>query len=104
MQIDKSILIKEDIFNVKLINLTPQKRKSLIRESLRYSYLKTDEKFLVMEVLSKTVKSEIIVSPLELEEVIDNTIQSLIEVEFYEQCAVLKEIKDSFKIEYTNDN
>lgn len=53
-----------------------------------------------MDVLSNDVRSEIVIDPKEIEDVIDTTIESLIEVELYEQCAVLKEIKDSFKTEY----
>lgn len=104
MIINKSIVIKDDLFQVILKNMTAQKRKSLLNKSLKYSYLKNNEEFLVMEVLSKNKKSEIILSPNEIEEVVNHSIESLIEEELYEQCIVLKDIKDTFKNHYTNDN
>lgn len=104
MRINKSIVIKDDLFQVVLKNMTAHKRKSLLNKSLKYSYLKNNEEFLVMEVLSKNKKSEIILSPNEIEEVVDHSIESLIEEELYEQCIVLKDIKDTFKNYYINDN
>lgn len=100
MQIDKSILISDKLFKVSLCRLNYQKRKKLILKSLKYEYLKKDGDYLLMDVLSNDVRSEIVIDPKEIEDVIDTTIESLIEVELYEQCAVLKEIKDSFKTEY----
>jgi hypothetical protein len=101
VQIDKSILISDSLFKITLCKLNYQKRKKLILKGLKYDYLKQSGEYLLMDVLSNGIRSEIVVDPKEVEEVIDSTIQSLIEVELYEQCIVLKEIKDSFKTEYT---
>jgi hypothetical protein len=101
VQIDKSILISDNIFKITLCKLNYQKRKKLILKGLKYEYLKQNGEYLLMDVLSNGIRSEIVVDPKEVEETIDSTIQSLIELEYYEQCAVLKEIRDSFKEEYT---
>ena len=104
VRIDKSVVIKDDLFKVSLKDITPAKRRTLMRKSLKYSFLKNNEEFLIMEVLAHNAKSEIILSPKEVVPVIDTSIESLIDEEYYEQCIVLKEVKDTFNTYFSNDN
>jgi hypothetical protein len=68
------------------------------------SNLKEHGNFLVMEILSRNNKTEIILQPEELVATIDDYITSLIEDEYYEHCSVLKQVKDTFNIQHNNDN
>ncbi len=59
---------------------------------------------LIMKVHSKNVENEIMFEPTELVDTIDRVIKDLVELQMFEQCAVLKNVRDTYIRFYSNDN
>jgi hypothetical protein len=98
--IDRTYHFKEEEFKVKLSSLQERQRDELIQESQKNSFLKLPGDYLVLNVYSKKVGTDIVLTPDEVVPTIDLSIDRLIELEMYEQCIVLKDIKDTFNIFY----
>jgi hypothetical protein len=96
--------LKDEQFKVQLYPLDDQEIEYYVQlNQKKYDFLKEEEKALMMRIFSKNVESEVIVLPKEILPTIDNVIESLVEKELYEQCAVLKKVKEEYIKYYEND-
>lgn len=95
--------LKDEQFKVQLYPLDDQEIEYFAQLSKKYSFLVDVDKALMMKIFSKGIESEIVVLPEEAITTIDNSIEKLIELELYEQCAVLKKVKDEYIKYYQND-
>jgi hypothetical protein len=104
INISRSCELEDDKFKVHLYTLDDQDIEYYLQLSKRYNYLKEYPNMLIMKVLSKNVENEILFEPAELVETINRVISDLIEVQMFEQCAVLKSVRDTYIRFYSNDN
>jgi hypothetical protein len=96
--------LKDEQFKVQLYPLDDQEIEYHIQlNPKKYDFLREEERALMMKINSKQVESEVIVLPGEILTAIDNSIETLVELELYEQCAVLKKVKDEYIKYYQND-
>jgi hypothetical protein len=101
VNISRAYELKDGLFEARLTSLDEETREYYIQSSFKYQFLKGDSEMLLMKITSQKGQVEdVFMKPSEVNTVIDNTINKLLELELYEQCAVLKTIKDTFNIRY----
>ena len=90
----------EETFRVELSPLDSDEIEYYQQLSVKYRDLKPEDDVLLLKVLSKGIETDIITKPTEVIDMIDQSIQDLIEKEMYEQCAILKKVKDTYIEKY----
>jgi hypothetical protein len=101
--ITHSYQLPDEEFVVQLFPIDDQEIEYLQQLNAKYRHLRPDDEVLMMKVKSKGRDKEIVMKPFEVAGAIDKSIQELIEHEMYEQCSVLKKIKDTFLEKHIND-
>lgn len=90
----------EETFKVELSPLDSDEIEYYQQLSAKYRSLKPEDEVLLLRVLSKGIETDVLTSTTEVVDMIDNSIVDLIEREMYEQCAILKKVKDIYIEKY----
>lgn len=87
-------------FQVELSPLDEDEIEYYQQVSAKYRNLKPEDEVLLLRVLSQGRETDIVTNPQEVTNMIDGSIQDLLEKEMYEQCAILKRVKDTYLERY----